>query len=71
MVFQKKTVTYTLAVGAQLQISSKSLKASPGAPKFRKHRAYGYDETMTILAVAYWSAPFTSAMNGRPSVALL
>ena len=29
----KKTVTNRLAVGAQLQISSKSLKASSGAPR--------------------------------------
>jgi len=30
--FQKKTAINRLAVGAQLQISSKSLKASSGAP---------------------------------------
>ena len=32
IVFQKKTVTNKLAVGAQLQIFPKSLKASSGAP---------------------------------------
>jgi len=32
--FQRKTVTFTLAVREQLQISSKSPKASSGAPNF-------------------------------------